>query len=269
MQKEYSVVFECLEIEMVGSVLRIALARESARNAQSMLMLDELNVALDQARQNSAVRVVVLTSRGKHFSAGHDLKEAQRSRAQFTVEERWAYEEERYYDLSLKLWDFPKPTICEVRGGCVAAGFMVANMCDLIVASEDAFFSDPVVQTLSTAAVEVLIHPWAMGLRKAKEFLFTGESMSAAEAYRIGMVNRLVSNDELVAKTMELAERIAKAQPFALKIIKKSLNRTYDAQGFRTALSAHFDTHQLSHTTEEFKRIRDAGLASAILRSKS
>jgi enoyl-CoA hydratase len=260
--------YATLAVEHYDSVCRISLARESARNAQSQQMLDELDDALTRAEQDDAVRVVVLAGRGAHFSAGHDLKEAQAKRADFTVEERWEYESRRYYGYCLRIWDFPKPTVAQVQGACVAGGFMIANMCDLVVCADTAYFSDPVGHTLAAAATEVLIHPWVMGLRKAKEMLYTGEKVDAQEALRIGMVNRVVPEAELDDATLALARRIAQAPPFGLRLIKRSLNRTADAQGFRTALSAHFDTHQLSHLSEEFQAVRERGLARAIQRNK-
>ena len=261
--------YQDIEYEERGAIARIWHNRPQARNAESKRLLEELDHAMARAADDPAIRVVILAGRGDHFSAGHDLKEAQATRANFTVEERWAYEEVHYFDYCMRIWDLPKPTIAQVQGACIAGGFMVANMCDLIVASEDAFFAGPVTQTLATAAVEVLIHPWVMGLRKAKEMLFTGERLSAAEAHRIGMVNRVVPRAELEAATLALAERIAAAQPFGLKLIKRSLNRSLDMQGMRSALQAHFDTHQLSHMTEEFKAIRDRGLSKAIQKGKA
>ncbi|WP_171962255.1 enoyl-CoA hydratase [Bordetella trematum] len=258
--------YSTLSVERLDAICRISLARESARNAQSQQMLDELDHALQAAAEDGQVRVVILAGQGAHFSAGHDLKEAQAKRADFTVEERWAYESQRYFGYCMRIWDFPKPTVAQVQGACVAGGFMIANMCDLVVASEDAFFSDPVGHTLAAAATEVLIHPWVMGLRRAKEMLYTGEKVDAQEALRIGMVNRVVPRADLEAATLALASRIAQAPPFGLHLIKRSLNRSADAQGLRTALSAHFDTHQLSHLSEEFRQVRDRGLAQAITR---
>lgn len=256
--------FSCIEIQDNGQVRTILLAREAQRNAQNQQMLDELMQALNEAKADAQVHVVVIGGKGAHFSAGHDLKQAQAERANFTVEQRWAYEEMRYFDYSLAIWDFPKPTIAQVQGACVAGGFMIANMCDLVVASESAYFSDPVGHTLGAAATEVLIHPWVMGARKAKEMLFTGGKISAQEAKEIGMVNRVVSDAELSDATMALAQQIAKAPPFGLKLIKRSINRTLDTQGMRSALEAHFDTHQLSHLSEGFLTARDRGLSNAI-----
>lgn len=261
--------YETLTIEDMGAVRRIRLARETARNAQSQQMLDELDDALGNAAGDDDVRVLIIGGAGDHFSAGHDLKEAQSKRADFTVEERWEYESVRYFDYCIRIWDFPKPTIAEVQGACISGGFMIANMCDLIVSSDDAFFSDPVNHTLAAAATEVLIHPWVMGLRKAKEMLYTGNRVDAAEALRIGMVNQVVPRAQLADEAMVMAQRIAKAPPFGLRLLKRSLNRTFDAQGLRTMLSAHFDTHQLSHVSEEFRTVKEQGLASAIQRSKT
>ena len=257
-----------LMIEQSGAVRRIWLNRPAARNAQSQQMLDDLDAAFEDARTDAATRVVVLAAKGQHFSAGHDLKQAQAERAEFTVEERWAYEEKRYFGYCMRIWDFPKPTIAQVQGACVAAGFMLANMCDLMVASEDAFFSDPVTHTLGAAATEVLIHPWVMGLRNAKEMLFTGGRLSASDAKAMGMVNRVVANGSLDDETMVLAQKVATAPPFALQILKKSLNRSVDVQGMRQALSAHFDVHQLSHMSEEYRQSKDAGLANALIKGR-
>lgn len=251
-------------VEQHGAVRRIWLNRQEMRNAQNRQMLDELDHAFADARKDDETRVVVLAGKGQHFSAGHDLKQAQSERADFTVEQRWAYESTRYYDYCMRIWDFPKPTIAQVQGACIAGGFMIANMCDLIVASEDAMFSDPVTHTMATAAVEVLVHPWVMGLRDAKEFLLTGERFSAQRAKEAGMINRVVSRQDLDSETLGLAQRIAKAPPFAIQMVKKSLNRSINVQGFLTATSAHFDLHQLSHLTEEYRQTKQAGLASVI-----
>jgi enoyl-CoA hydratase len=251
-------------VERVGAVARLWHNRPGVRNAENTALLDAFAAALDEAVADPEIRVIVLAGKGDHFSAGHDLKEAIAERTGFSVEQRWAYEEVRYYGYALKLFDCPKPTIAQIQGACVAGAFMLANMCDLVVAAEDAFFADPVAQSLGAASVEVLVHPWVMGLRRAKEMLFTGERMDAQEAHRIGMVNRVVPRAELDRATMDLAAKIGRAPPFALALTKRSLNRTVEMQGFRTALAAHFDTHQLSHVTAEAQAIRAAGAASAI-----
>ncbi|MGE3149001.1 MAG: enoyl-CoA hydratase [Pseudorhodoplanes sp.] len=253
-----------VEYELIGPVARIWHNRPAQRNAESQELLTLLDEAIRRAIDDDNVRVIVLAGRGDHFSAGHDLKEAEQRRAAFTVEERWAYEARFYFDYVMRIWDCPKPTIAQVQGACLAGAFMVANVCDLIVAADDAFFSDPVCHSMGVAGVEVLIHPWVMGLRQAKEMLFLGSRIPAADALRLGMVNKVVPRAQLESATLEMANTIAKAPAFSLMLTKRSLNRTADQQGFRTALQAHFDTHQLSHVTEAFKSAREGGLSKTI-----
>lgn len=260
--------FETIRYQSINGVARIDHDRPQARNAESTLLLNEMHEAFRLATADPEVRVIILGGTGDHFSAGHDLKEAMTERREYTVEQRWAYEERHYFGYAMDVWDCPKPTIAQVQGACVAGAFMVANLCDLVVASEDAYFADPVCQSLAAASVEVLVHPWVMGLRKAKEFLFTGERMGAAEACRIGMVNRVVPRSELESATLALAQQIARAPPFAIALTKRSLNRTADIQGFRNALSAHFETHQLSHVTDETRILRQAGHHGALAKGK-
>ncbi|MBV9995595.1 MAG: enoyl-CoA hydratase [Caulobacteraceae bacterium] len=258
-----------IEVEDIGAVRRIWHNRPAMRNAESQNLLDELDDALVQAGDDHAVRVVILGGRGEHFSAGHDLKESREKRNNLTVEERYRYEQKRYLDYCLRLRDVPKPVIAQVQGACIGGAFMVANMCDLIVASDDAYFADPVVHSVGASAVEVLIHPWVLGERKAKEFLYTGEKIGAEEALRWGMVNRVVPRAELEAATLTLAERIAQAPLFALTITKRSINRSVDIMGQRNAILAHFDTHELSHFTEAFKSTRPASREEAVAKGRT
>ncbi|MBO9378914.1 enoyl-CoA hydratase [Sphingomonas histidinilytica] len=256
--------YEAISYERSGAVAVIVQNRPDKRNAQDQRMLTEIEHALGEATRDADVRVIVIGGAGDHFSAGHDLKEGEMKRSNFSVEERWAYEERHYYGLCLRIWDCPKPTIARIQGACVAGAFMMANMCDLIVAAEDAYFADPVVHSMGAAAVEVLVHPWVMGLRRAKEMLFTGERMTAAEAREIGLVNRLVPRAELDEATMALALRIAEAPPFGIRLTKRSLNNGQDLAGFRAALEAHFTAHELSHFTREVGETMARGLGKAV-----
>lgn len=261
--------YEFIRVERLAAVCRIYLNRPEVRNAQDRSLLRELDSALREAESDDAVRVVILGAVGEHFSAGHDLKSARVERPNPTVEQRWDYEEEHFLEYCLRLHDLKKPTIAQVQGACIAGGYMVANMCDLIVCADNAFFSDPVAHSMGTASLEVLIHPWVMGMRKAKELIFTGARLPAAEALQIGMINRVVPAAELEQATLDLANTIAAAPPYGLRFTKRSLNRTWDAQGFRSAIHAHFDVHQLSHVTEEFQAHLKRGLDSTIKRAKS
>ena len=261
--------YEEIIYERIGAVARIWHNRPELRNAESTQLLEELNTAVLDAEADDSVRVIVLAGKGGHFSAGHDLKEGQALRAGFCVEERWEYEEQYYFDYCMNIMNAHKPTIAQVEGACIAGGFMVANMCDLMVASDDAFFADPVMHTMAVAAVEVLVHPWVLGERKAKELLFTGERMTAQDALAAGMANRVVPVEKLDEEVLTLANRIAQAPPFTMKVLKKSLNRTFDIMGRRSALQAHFDSHQLSHFSDEANKVKAAGVAKSIQRHKT
>lgn len=261
--------YQNIAYEQIGPVVRITQNRPERRNAQDERMLDELDAAFAAAERDGACRVVILAGAGDHFSAGHDIKEGMSKRADATVEERFAFEEEKYFRHALRIFDLSKPTIAQVQGACVAGAFMVANMCDLIVASEDAFFADPVLHSFASPAVEVLVHPYVLGLRMAKDMLFTGRRIDASEGLSVGMVSRVVPRIELEAQTLALAEHIAKASPFALKLAKRSLNRVLDLQGFREALSAHFDTHQLAHASSAARTLLEAGADSRIAAGKA
>ena len=254
--------YETVSYEVLGPVARICHNRPEAANAENAQLLSELDKAIVQAGTDDSIRVLILGGKGRHFSSGHDLRNfwSGEKSPVTTREGVWSMEEEYFYDYCMRIMNLPKPTIAQVQGGAIAGGFMVANMCDLIVASEDAFFADPVLQSLGAPAVEVLIHPWVMGNRKAREMLFTGERLSARDAMAAGMVNRVVPREKLEEETLALANKIAQVPPFAMRLMKRSLNRTLDFQGLRNSLSAHFDTHEFAHATNEQKDFnRDRG----------
>ena len=119
--------------------------------------------------------------------------------------------------------------------------------CDIVVASEDALFCDPVV-AMGANGVEYFAHPWELGPRKAKELLFTGDWLTADEARGLGMVNQVVPRDELESFTLKMAEKIATKPSMGLKLAKQSVNQAVDAQGFWPALQAAMSLQQLAHT---------------------
>ena len=238
-----------------GHVCTLTMDRPEVANAQDTQLIDDLDAAFDAAGADDEVRVVVLTGAGRHFSSGHDLKalvgdvEADEWRQmRDTPEGKFEHEKVMYFDRCLRIRDFPKPTIAAVNGSCVAAGLMLACMCDLIVAADDAVFSNPVLR-MTGAAVEILVEPWEMPPRKAKEFLLAAEKFSADEAEKLGMVNRVVPADRLLAEAHELAERVAKVPPATAQVVKRSINKTLDLMGQRDAWDYHFMAHHWMHNT--------------------
>ena len=236
-----------------GSIATITLNRPEAANAQNTELIEALDAAIDRADADDDVRVVVLAAAGRHFSAGHDLKEllageeywaAQRA----TPEGKLRHEQVMYFDKLVKLRDFRKPTIAAVQGTCSAAGLMLACMCDLIVAADDARFSNPVLR-MSGVGVELLVEPWELGPRKAKEFLFCAQEFGAADAERYGLVNRVVPRAELASAVQTLAEEVALVPPLTAEAVKASINHMVDLMGQRESWRYHFMLHQFVSNT--------------------
>jgi enoyl-CoA hydratase len=163
------------------------------------------------------------------------------------AEAQMSREKELYLGLSERWRNIPKPTIAAVQGRCIMGGLMLIWPCDIIIASEDAQFVDHAV-SFGVGGVEYFAHPWEMGARKAKEFLFTGEWMSAAEAHRLGMINHVVPLEQLQEAALTMARKIATKPLFALKLAKESVNAMEDVQGRTNAMQTSFALHQLAHT---------------------
>ena len=247
--------------ERRGSVAVVTMNRPEYANAQNSAMTYALDGAFYRAVEDDDVSVVVLTGAGKHFSAGHDIGTPGRDVdttfprtaslwwdhvGKPGAEGRFARESEVYVGMCRRWRELPKPTIAMVHGACVAGGLMLAWCCDLVIASEDAFFADPVVK-MGIPGVEYFAHPWVMGPRFAKEFLFLGERVDAQRAYQLGMVNRVVPASELEAVTLDIAARIAKMPRLGLALTKKAVNQCEDLMGLHSGLDAVFGLHHVAH----------------------
>jgi enoyl-CoA hydratase len=232
--------------EVKDSIATLTLNRPEVANAQNAALLDELDAAWTRAAEDEDVKVIVVRAEGRHFSAGHDLKDRWPAPNEITLEWIYRAENRRYLEYTLRWRNVPKPSIAAVQGRCIAGGLMLCWPCDLIVAAEDALFSDPVV-TMGIGGVEYHGHTWELGPRKAKEILFTGRPLTADEAERVGMVNRVVPREELDTATRELAEQIAQMPAFGLRQAKRAVNQTLDVQGFYAAIQSVFDVHQTGH----------------------
>lgn len=243
-----------------GRVAVISLNRPEYRNAQNSAMTYALDKAFHRAAMDDSVAVIVLRGNGLAFSAGHDIgspgRDIEVSYPRVTmwpdhvakpgVESRLNRESEVYLELCRRWREVPKPTIAMVHGACIGGGLMLAWVCDLIIAADDAFFADPVVR-MGAPGVEYFAHPWQMGPRFAKEFLFLGDRIGAQRARELGMVNQVVPRANLEAVTMDLADRIAKMPGVALTLAKKAVNFSEDAMGLRVGIDHAFGLHQLAH----------------------
>jgi enoyl-CoA hydratase len=247
--------------ETKGPVAVVTMNRPRYRNAQNSAMTYALDAAFTRAVDDPGVKVIVLAGAGEHFSAGHDIGTPERDADEsFTrraliwwdhtdkagADRRYAREMEVYLGMCRRWREIPKPTVAMVQGACIAGGLMLAWVCDLIVAAEDAFFADPVLR-MGIPGVEYFAHPWVLGPRIAREVLFTGERFGARRAYEIGMVNRVVPRAELESSVLALAGKVAAMPAFGLALAKRAVNQCEDQMGMRAGMDSVFGLHHLAH----------------------
>jgi enoyl-CoA hydratase len=252
---------EVVLYETKGPVAYVTMNRPEYRNAQNSQMTYALDQAFYRAVDDDDIRVIVLAGAGKHFSAGHDIGtpgrdldvEYERKASLWWghvgkagAESRYAREHEVYLGMCRRWRDIPKPMIAMVQGACIAGGLMLAWVCDLVIASDDAFFCDPVLK-MGIPGVEYFAHPWVMGPRFAKEFLYLAQTVPAARAYELGMVNRVVSRGDLLKTTTEIAESVAEMPRLGLALSKRAINLCEDEMGLRNGMESVFGLHHLAH----------------------
>jgi enoyl-CoA hydratase len=239
----------------------ITLNRPRYRNAQNSAMTYALDAAFTRAVDDDETRVIVLAGAGDHFCAGHDIgtpeRDADKTFDRQAViwwdhvnkkgaDSRYAREMEVYLGMCRRWREVPKPSIAAVQGACIAGGLMLAWVCDLIVATDDAFFADPVVR-MGIPGVEYFAHPWVLGPRLAKELLFTGDRITAQRAQAAGMVSRVVPRADLEATALDLAARIAAMPAFGLALAKRAVNQCEDLMGMRHGMDSVFGLHHVAH----------------------
>ncbi|MDH6284436.1 enoyl-CoA hydratase [Prescottella agglutinans] len=252
---------EVVTYEVRDHVAFVTMNRPDYRNAQNSVMTYALDAAFERAVEDDDVKVIVLAGNGEHFSGGHDIGTPGRDHhvhyenkaalwwdhlGKPGGDQRFARETEVYLGMCRRWREIPKPMIAQIHGACIAGGLMLAWCCDLIVASDDAFFADPVVR-MGIPGVEYFAHPWVLGSRFAKEILFTGDRFSAQRAYEVGMVNRVVSRADLEAETLALAARVAEMPRFGLALTKKAVNQCEDLMGQRAGMDSVFGLHHFAH----------------------
>jgi enoyl-CoA hydratase len=222
--------------EKQGTIARVKLNRPRYLNAQSQVMLEEMDDAFHRAESDKEARVIILSGEGDHFSSGHDLGTPEESMDALSrdyplgISGVFMRMDKIYLEYGLRWRDLSKPTIAMVHGYCIWGGWQISSSMDLIVAAEDTKFLPGFVEYFSV--------PWDIGFRKAKEILFQSRFTTAQEAFELGFVNLVVPKEKLEAETLSLAERIAKTDPFLIRMTKLSINQAQDAMGFRLALQA-------------------------------
>ena len=239
----------------------LTLNRTKYHNSQNSQMLYALDDAFLKATSDDGVKVIVLKANGKHFSAGHDIgtpgrdfhlgRDDRRSMNynhdnKPGAEKAYVREQEVYLEFCRRWRAVPKPTIAQVQGGCIAGGLMLAWVCDLIIASDDAFFQDPVVQ-MGFPGVEYFAHPFELNIRLAKEFLLLGERWTAERVLSAGMINKIVPRSELDQATLDWAKKISQQPRLAMALTKQACNHIEDLQGKRSGMDMVFGYHHFAH----------------------
>ncbi|MCA9821022.1 MAG: enoyl-CoA hydratase/isomerase family protein [Dehalococcoidia bacterium] len=237
-----------IRYEMDGKVARLVLNRPQYRNAQSRVLLEELDDAFLRAGDDDEVNVIVLMGAGDNFSAGHDLGTPE----ELADKEARPYQEglrgryKRSWELNvaktLRWRNVPKPTIAAVQGYCIFGGWIISSACDVVFAASDAKFLPTNFQYFSV--------PWDIHPRKAKAILFESRFIDAEEAEELGYVDRIFAPEKLDEETMAYAHRVAENDPFQLRMIKMAVNQVQDTQGFGAHIQAAHSNYMLSSSGE-------------------
>ena len=244
---------EFVTYNVVDGVAWVMLNRPQYGNAQNYRLLGQLDDAFKRAVEDDGVKVIVLGGEGKHFSAGHDIgtpdKDSHMPRTRTSMwwdhlnkggaERQYVLEQDGYLGLCRRWADIPKPMIAMVQGACIAGGLMLAWVCDLIIASEDAFFQDP-VQRMAQPGVEYFAHAFELPTRVARELLLLGRRMPAQRAYNFGMVNEIFPRETLREEVAKIAAEIAQHERFGLALTKQAFNFVEDARGKRQVMDSVF-----------------------------
>lgn len=245
---------------VTDGIATVTMNRPQYHNAQNSKMTYALDDAFRRAVDDDTVRAIVLGGAGKNFSAGHDIgtpgRDVDVSYPRQSLwwdhvdkpggEKMYAREQEVYLGMCRRWREMPKPTVAMVQGACIAGGLMLAWVCDLIIASDDAYFMDPVLK-MGIPGVEYFAHAFELHPRIAKEFLLLGERMPAERAAFMGMVNRVVPRAQLEAETLAVARRLAGQPRMGMALAKQAINHVEDLRGKRTAMDAAFAWHHFAH----------------------
>lgn len=264
-------IFENIIYEKVPPVAYITLNRPGKLNALSIELQREVAAALEDAGwEDDSIRAIVLKGAGRAFSAGFDISGGgDRGDAIETLDRSM---KARGFSVSWweKFWNNPKPIIAQIHGFCIAGGLATATFCDLRVCSDDAKFGAPEIRT--GGPYIPAIWPWIFGISKAKELLFTGNLIDADEAYRIGLVNRVVRPSELDEAVEKLALTIAKLPAATVQYNKKLVNMAYEQMNLRGVIERSHELEAIVNNSpdslpelQEYRTIRqEQGLNAAL-----
>jgi enoyl-CoA hydratase len=233
--------FEAINYETEGPLAWITLNRPEKLNAISKRMVAELNTAMDEAQRDENIRVILVKGEGRAFSSGFDLE--------YDASSNITEELHKDFDLIMRFWDSPKPTIAAVHTYCLGGALELAVACDITIAASGCRFGEPEVRFGS--GIVAMLLPYAIGPKRAKEMLLTGnDRISSGQAESWGLVNRVVKPESLVDEARSVAMEIARNDQHAVRITKQALNTTYEIGRMRDALKHALDLDIAIETTE-------------------
>jgi enoyl-CoA hydratase len=240
----------------------VKLNRPRYLNAQSHILLDEMDHAFHLAAEDKDVRVIILAGEGDHFSSGHDLgtpeEKADEVRQGYVDGPAGVYNkfEKIFQKYGFRWRELPKATIAMVHGYCIFGGCEIAASMDMVVAADDTKFLP--------SFVEFFTLPWEIGVRKTKELLFRNRFVSPEKALELGFINHVVPRDKLKEETLKIANEIAETDPFMIRMMKLSINEAEDAMGYRVAIQAALANYLLMSSTGQLrsKEEKEAGKRS-------
>jgi enoyl-CoA hydratase len=259
--------YTSIEAYSEGPIGFIKLNRPRVLNALDGKLMEEGTQALAQHVRDEAVRVIVLYGEGETFSSGFDLKEAAQVNNKTTLQ--WRAAVEAAFEFIIQFWHCEKPTIAAIQGYCLAGALELALCCDITVADDTTFIGEPEVKF--GAGIVALVLPWFTGPKVAKEFLLTGhDRIPARRAYELGLINDVVPRGQQLVRSVEIARKIAKCSPDAVRMTKRAVNRSLDIAGMAAALRSGVDTSIFIEGTESAEKLmfntltREKGLKAAI-----
>ncbi len=226
--------FQDIIYDKVDNIAKVTLNRPDKYNALSQNLLRELREVLDEINDDEGIRVVILTGAGdRAFSTGFDLSSGELMPDEAAQDRRV----KSNFDTIIRIWNLRQPVISAVNGYAIAAGSNLAMVCDITVAAENAAFGEPEIRHFALSPL--LLLPYITGYKHLHYLYYTGDTVDAQEALKLGMVNKVVPLAELQDEAMRVARRIAMVPPYAVQTTKRSIKGAYEMMGFKNAMEYH------------------------------
>ena len=261
--------FENIIYERKGQIAYLTLNRPEKLNALNADLLVEFREAMGVVEADTEVRALIITGAGRAFSSGFDIERKSESLEPLTGKvDAWRTHLQGLVETFMTVWNCSKPVIAAVNGYALGGACELVQVCDIKIASDRAIMGEPEIR--AGFGAPMLITPYSVNLAHAKELLLTGDTVDAHEAARIGLVNRVVPHDNLMAECEKVAKKICLLPQIGVKMTKESVNRAMEEMGFLSAVKHNLELMTLFDTNtspeqEEFNAISESqGLRAAL-----